>query len=239
MSTRSVLYSPYGAYELKASYQKNFFRSTMIVTGAIVLGIIIAYVAQAISGSGDENIPVRTIKTIAELGPPPSVAKRPPQVQVQQPDVKLPKVGIPKPVADEEVMDEDVVLATRDEMANISAPDIMAGDGDVVVDIEEDYIPAPDEFVAVEVEPEMIFSPPLEYPKMAKTAGLEGVVFVQALVNEKGEVQDVRVAKSSGVTSLDEAALTQARGCKYKPAIQNGRPIKLWVSYKVNFSLDG
>jgi protein TonB len=234
MSTRSVLYSPYGAYELKASYQKNFFRSTMIVTGTIVLGIIIAF---AISGSGNDNIPVRTIKTIAELGPPPSVAKRPPQVQVQQPDVKLPKVGIPKPVADEEVMDEDVVLATRDEMANITAPDIMSGDGDVVVDIEEDYIPAPDEFVAVEVEPEQINNPPLEYPKMAKSAGLEGVVFVQALVNEKGEVQDVRVAKSSGVTSLDEAALSQARQIKYKPAIQNGRPIKVWVAYKVEFTL--
>jgi protein TonB len=162
-------------------------------------------------------------------------------VTVEAPQTAAPKVGIPKPVADEEVLDEDVVLATRDELAEIVAPDIatVAGDGEIEIDIaEEDYLPAPDEFVPVEIYPEMIYEEPLEYPRLAKQAGITGVVWVQALVDKDGNVRDVRVGKSSGTVSLDEAALKQARGCKYKPGIQNGRPIACWVSYRVDFKLN-
>ena len=73
------------------------------------------------------NAPSVVIKTVADLGPPPTIAKAKPQVQVTQPNVAAPKVGIPKPVADDEVMDDDVVLATKEELAEIVAPDITAG----------------------------------------------------------------------------------------------------------------
>ena len=57
---------------------------------------------------------------------------------MDKPNVVKPKVGIPKPVADDELLDDDVVLATKEELADIMAPDIMAGDGDFVIDIDED-----------------------------------------------------------------------------------------------------
>jgi TonB family protein len=114
-----------------------------------------------------------------------------------------------------------------------------AGDGAIEIDIaDEDYLPDPDEFVPVEVYPEFIYQPPLEYPRLPQQAGITGVVWVQALVDKDGNVRDARVNKSSGTDLLDEAALKQAKDCKFKPGIQSGRPVACWVTYKVEFTLD-
>ncbi len=241
----NALYSPYGAYELKARYQWNFLLGTAITTATVLLILLTAWV---ITNLGEEDLEAidlsaRVIKTVADLGPPPSVAKKPPQVKVDQPQVAAPKVGIPKPVADDEVVDEDVVLATRDELAEIVAPDIAAtgdGEGEIIVDIQDDdYLPEPDEFVPVEIFPEMIFQHTPEYPRLARQAGITGVVWVRALVDREGNVRKAQVHKSSGTVSLDEAAVAAAYKNKFKPGIQNGRPVACWVSYRVNFEQDG
>lgn len=235
------LWSPYGAYELKSKYQRNFLYGTGLTLATVLLILLVAWLMSRGDEIDADAAPVLVIKTIADLGPPPSIARKPPQVAVQAPQTVAPKVGIPKPVADDEVLDDDVVLATRDELAEIVAPDIatVAGDGAIEIDIsEDDYLPAHYEFVPVEILPEMIHEAPLEYPRLAKQAGITGVVWVQALVDKDGNVRDARVGKSSGTVSLDEAAVKQAKQCKFKPGIQNGRPIACWVTYKVEFTLD-
>ncbi|MEA1979555.1 MAG: TonB family protein [candidate division Zixibacteria bacterium] len=240
MAMNNAIYSPYGAFELKSKYQRNLLFGTLSVLSFIVVILLVFWI---IANVGEEEIiagPAVVIKTVADLGPPPSVSKRPPQVKVDQPNVAMPKVGIPKPVADEEVLDEDVVIASREELAAIVAPDIVAseGGGDIVVDIaEDDFLPAPTDFIPVEIYPEMISQHKPEYPRLAKQAGITGLVWVSSLVNEEGEVLKAIVGKTSGVTSLDEAAVKAAYKCRFKPGIQNGRPVKVWVTYKVEFEL--
>ncbi|MDX9857058.1 MAG: energy transducer TonB [candidate division Zixibacteria bacterium] len=242
--TYNALYSPYGAYELKAKYQRNFGLGTL-ATLAFVLAILGTAWLIANIGKDEEVIfaAPTVIKTVADLGPPPAIAKKPPQIQVSQPNVAAPRVGIPTPVADEEVIDEDVVLATREEMAEIIAPDVISGavgDGDIVVDIqEEDYLPAPSEFVPVEIIPDMIYQEKPEYPRLAKQAGIEGRVWVKVLVDKNGNARDALVAKSSGTASLDEAAVAAAKKCRFKPGIQNGQPVACWVTFDYDFKLTG
>lgn len=245
MAQTNSLYSSYGAYELKAKYQRNFLLATAITVGFVVLLLVTAWAIKTFSAEDLEAIDAtaRVIKTVADLGPPPTIAKKPPQVKVSQPNVAAPKVGIPKPVADEDVLDEDVVLATREELAEIVAPDIISDgsdDGPIVVDIsEEDYMPAPDEFVPVEILPEMIYQETPEYPRLAKQAGITGTVWVKALVDREGSVRNALVGKSSGTASLDDAAIEAAYKNKFKPGIQNGRPVNVWVTYKITFELKG
>jgi protein TonB len=237
----NVLYSPYGAFELKAKYQRNFALATTITLAFVLLILATAWLISNLTKEEAVNAPKVVIKTVADLGPPPSIAKKPPQVKVSAPQVVAPKVGIPKPVADDEVLDEDVVIATRDELAEIVAPDItsMAEGGDIAVEIDpDDYIPAPDEFVPLEIQPELIYKQPPEYPRLAKQAGITGTVWINVLLDEEGNVIDVIIAKSSGTKSLDEAALKAAYKNKFKPGIQNGRPVKVWVTYPVEFKLD-
>ena len=236
----SALYSNYGAYELKSKYQRNLAFGTLSTLTFVLLILGIFWLAAAM----EEEVPISdqvvVIRTIADLGPPPTIVKKPPQVQLDQPSVSAPKVGIPKPVADDEVLDDDVQLATREQMAQIVAPDIISEQGeDIVVDIDEDdYLPLMNEFVPVEDIAEMIHHEKPPYPRLAEQAGLEGLVWIKALVGSDGNVKDAVVYKSSGTPALDEAALKVAPKCKFKPAIQNGRPVAMWVTYKVDFILE-
>jgi len=225
----NALYSPYGAYELKSKYQRNLLFGTLSTLAVVALILLVSWVISAVSEDEIFEAPAVVIKTIADLGPPPSVTKKPPQVQVSQPNVAMPKVGIPKPVADDEVLDDDVVIAYITEAG---------GDAPIVVDIaDDDFLPAPTDFIAVEIYPEMIFEHVPDYPRLAEQAGITGLVWVKALVDEEGQVRKAILGKTSGVNSLDEAAVKAAYKCRYKPGIQNGRPVKVWVTYKVEFEL--
>jgi len=101
-----------------------------------------------------------------------------------------------------------------------------------------DNSPASDEFVKVEKMPEMVKSPPPVYPEAEKKAGTEGKVIIKALVDKTGKVVEVEVAKTSGYEALDKAAVEAAYQNEFKPAMQDGKPVAIWVAYKVNFKLD-
>ena len=104
-----ALYSPYGAYELKAKYQRNFALGTLLTLGFVVLILVGFYIPTLFEKEQTQQVvTAKIIKTVADLGPPPAIAKKPPQVKVNQPQVAMPKVGIPRPVADAEVVDDDV-----------------------------------------------------------------------------------------------------------------------------------
>jgi len=234
-------YAPYGAFELKRTYQKNMLLGSAATLGLVVFIIFAVWLYRVITYEeiGDATNVIR-IKTIAELGAPPSLATRPPQINIDKPQVAAPKVGIPTPVADDEVIDEDVVIASREELQEINAPVFSSEEGsgaELVIDIpEEDYMPSPDEFIAVEVQPEQIYEEQPEYPRLARDGGFTGYVWIQAYVDKNGDVKKAQAIKTNRPNmGFEEAAVKAAYKCKYKPAIQNGNPIGLWVQYKVDF----
>ncbi len=240
----NAMYGGYGAYELKTKYQRNMLLGTAFSALLVIVTVLGVWLYKVLTEVETVYVQPTVIKTIADLGPPPTVAKVKPQVQVTAAAKVAPKVGIPKPVADDEVIEEDVVIATRDELAEIiqATDEIMVDDqqgSGIVVDIDEDeFMPAPDEFVPVEIPAEMIYEEVPEYPRLAKQAGMEAVVWVKALVDKEGNVRNAMVLKSSGSRAgFDEAATAAAYKCKFKPAIQNGRPVAVWVSYSVEFTL--
>ncbi len=240
---RSVFSTGYGAFEQKRYYQKNMFLAAVISAGAAlaILGTVMLFTY--LQSRETEAVHVVRIKTLAELAPPPSMTARPPQIQVAQPKIAPPSIGIPTPVPDEEVA-EEVKFATRAELAQLAAPITSTqgagGTGDsLVIDIpDEEFMPAPDDFVPVEELPVMVYEEPPIYPEMAERAGIEGVVWVRALVDREGKVRDAIIQKASGTNAgFEEAALEAAHKYRYKPAIQNGKPTPVWVSYRVVFEL--
>jgi len=77
-----------------------------------------------------------------------------------------------------------------------------------------------------------------EYPPMARRMKVEGTVIMSLLVDEKGQVLDVRL--ESGVTQnvgINEAALAAARSSKFRPATKDGVRVKMWYQLKVPFKL--
>ena len=89
-----------------------------------------------------------------------------------------------------------------------------------------------------EIFPEMTKGAAPDYPSSAEKEGVEGNVWVMALVAKTGEVLWAEVGKSSGNEELDEAAIAAAYKNKYKPGLDKGRAVNCWVTYKVSFALD-
>ena len=76
---------------------------------------------------------------------------------------------------------------------------------------------------------------PPAYPDIAREAGVDGTVMVQALVGKDGRVKDTRVVKS--IPMLDASALTAVKQWVFKPALSNNKPVAVWVAVPVRFTL--
>ena len=78
----------------------------------------------------------------------------------------------------------------------------------------------------------------IRYPEMAKQAGIDGRVFVQFVVNEKGSIDNVEVLKGIG-GGCDEEAVRVVKLMKWNPGKQRGKPVKVRMSLPIKFTLGG
>ncbi|MCK4505708.1 MAG: energy transducer TonB [Candidatus Aegiribacteria sp.] len=95
----------------------------------------------------------------------------------------------------------------------------------------------PPRFMPAEVLPVCTYQPRPDYPAMAAQAGVEGTVTLWVYVSANGSVSDVRLYNSSGVNSLDQAALSTAWNTSWTPAQNNSIPVGVWTTLTVNFTL--
>jgi protein TonB len=98
--------------------------------------------------------------------------------------------------------------------------------------------PAPAKPVRVGGEisaPRLIHRVDPEYPPIAVSAMIEGMVILEATVDSDGAVRDTRVLRSHGV--LDDAAVNAVREWRYEPLLLNGKPTPFVLTVTVSFSL--
>jgi TonB family protein len=76
----------------------------------------------------------------------------------------------------------------------------------------------------------------LEYPEAAKRAGIEGSVEVSALIGVNGDVLRVMIDKSTNAI-FEKPAFTAMQHMRYKPAIDNGERVRVWIKEKIIFKL--
>jgi TonB family protein len=73
-----------------------------------------------------------------------------------------------------------------------------------------------------------------QYPEDARAAGVQGVVILEAIIDEVGAVSSVRVLRS--IPLLDEAALDAVRQWQFTPTLLNGVPVSVMMTTTVNFT---
>lgn len=95
----------------------------------------------------------------------------------------------------------------------------------------------PPRFMPVEVFPVCTYQPMPAYPDMARQAGVEGNVTLWLFIRADGTVADVQLYNSSGVGSLDQAAISAARNTRWTPARNNSVPVGVWTSLTYRFVL--
>ena len=88
----------------------------------------------------------------------------------------------------------------------------------------------------VEKQPEPVKEVVPEYPEVARKAGIEGHVTVYVLIDRNGRVE--QVGKVLGPEVFHEAARAAAAQWEFTPAIQNDKPVRVWVSLPFKFQLN-
>lgn len=145
----------------------------------------------------------------------------------------------PKPLTiieapfDEELKDIDIAGTDIDPNANVAMP--VQQPAEKIV--EEETPP----FRAVEEMPEVIggiadIASRIHYPEVAVRAGIQGTVYVEALVSKTEDVESAKVVKEIG-GGCDEEALRVVYETKFSPGKQRGKPVRVIVTVPIKFRL--
>ncbi len=227
-------FMPYGAPELKEVARKYMFRGVMVGSGIWVLVFLLSLGGSALMALRPHETRVVVVPYRELAAPPPLTEKAPPpQVAIAQP-VAPPSVAVPVPVPDAEAPPEQQI-ASQEELA-ATIPGVSEGDQQLVVaPPSEEELPKFGEYVYVEELPEAVTKIPPTYPDLAREAGVDGTVLVQALVGKDGRVKDTKVVKS--IPMLDASAVAAVKQWVFKPALSNNKPVAVWVAVPVRFTL--
>jgi len=152
--------------------------------------------------------------------------------------LNLPVLGIPIPVPDARAINQTMPDQTDITGQNAVPNNLNLNDTTkVLVQNGNNVIPNINDFVPVEIPAQPLAMPAPEYPSISRIMGQQGTVWVKMLVNLDGTIMKVSVMKSSTFPLLDSAAVKSGYKWKFTPAIQNHKPVRIWVATKMNFEL--
>ncbi|WP_435635032.1 energy transducer TonB [Pseudomonas solani] len=78
--------------------------------------------------------------------------------------------------------------------------------------------------------------PPI-YPAQARRRNQQGVVLVEVRLDERGGLREMKLLRSSGIESLDEAAINAVASWRFRAEVQDGEPVPSRVRIPIEFAL--
>ena len=166
---------------------------------------------------------------------PPETSRPAPQPAPMKP-IAPPKLTMPKPtpapIPDIAVpsMAAAPSVATKDSVTTATAPTVPTAPA-------QPPITAPAQPKTISTV-EYVQPPQPEYPSMSRRMGEQGKVMLRILVNEKGRPEHIDIQRSSGFPRLDEAARAAASRALFKPYVEDGRAMPVYVVVPIGFQLD-
>ncbi|RKS24691.1 outer membrane transport energization protein TonB [Pseudomonas sp. WPR_5_2] len=98
--------------------------------------------------------------------------------------------------------------------------------------------PAPPLTPVVSLRPSFVTPPPApRYPNTARRRNQQGIVRVEVHLDERGRQLKRVLTRSSGVDSLDQAALEAVTQWRFRPEIVDGRAVPSRVEIPIEFAL--
>lgn len=96
----------------------------------------------------------------------------------------------------------------------------------------------PKEYVDLKKHPEPLTQIKPVYTETLKLAGIQGKVFIETLIDEKGNVAETKVLKTDN-DGLCKPAIDAIKKTKFSPAIsKEGKKVKSWVVIPIAFKLE-
>lgn len=206
---------------LKLMYRKAFEAG---LVAALLLVLFILH------GLPEFDLAPRDIKAkaieiqVEDIPPTEQIKKAPPP----------PRPSIPIPTESEDVPEDVTIETTELDLSEIPPPPAPPGE-----DLDyENYAFIPYDEPPTPIGGYAAIRKNLKYPEIARKAGIEALVIVGVLIDEKGNSVKAQVLKDSGMSlGFENAAKKAVMTIKWKPARQRDKAVKVWVSIPVRFLL--
>ena len=157
----------------------------------------------------------------------------PPEVKIPPPPEQIARPATPKVAAAE--IDDDVTIAptTFDEnpVENLPPPPKTGSPADRP------------SFIPYDVAPKLKNAKEIQrllqrlYPAQLREAGVEGTVVLWIYIDKNGNVLKSQVQKSSGFSTMDQAAMSTADRMEFSPAMNRDKKTPVWVAQAITFEV--
>lgn len=238
----------YGAYILRKTYNKQLNRALLIATAILIAGLAYPVVsgynltktAKLFIPDGGivfEQPPDATDDVTPPPPPPPPISEKTRNIVFTVPvvvagevpggDIFLPTDGITNAPIDPDA-DYTTEKPAEKPAVVIENPDVVPP----VLIVQE--MPS---FPGGDGERIKYLRDNINYPKPAAETGIQGTVYVQFIVNSKGNITDAKILRGIG-GGCDEEALRVVNAMpQWHPGKQNGKPARVLYNMAINFKL--
>jgi len=206
------------------------FRLIFSAVGGIIIALTLLWLMQLMVVKDDNKIVVKAQRPVMEF----VRLKRPSETHLKQRE----KPEEPPPPESPPPQMPELELATN--QPTVNAPDIamaMPKLSGLAMDFNGPYIGAvrqgsPDRDFMV------LSRIPPRYPYRAERKKIEGWVKVSFVITAQGTVQDAIVVDAKPKGIFDKAALQAILKWRFKPRINNGKPVATRADQTINFTLN-
>ena len=174
-------------------------------------------------------------------------------LQMPNTDIETPPPPEPEQTPEQEEVVEQILRETQEEVAtnfefSVEADDELAIEGDdeeistetEVIVVDEPIVKVPQvraEFPGGMAELRKYLAENCQYPEAARTAGWQGVVLLEFVVEKDGSIKQVNVLRSV-CQALDEEAIRVVKSMpKWKAGENNGQKCRSFFQLPITFSL--
>ncbi len=240
----------YGAFELRKNYNR---RMAFIVGGVFGFCLLLFLIKYIIDNKPKEvEMPMDMTNVVVDLTPPPPQEDLPPPPPPPPPPMVEMVKFVPPVIKDDAVEEEPQKLQEDVKDSNVGTKD-QEGDKDIVAPPSENTSgpaepAAPEIFTIVEEQAEFpggtaemvkFIQKNLQYPAMAREAGISGKCFLKFVVNETGNISNVEVLKGvPGCPDCDKEAIRVVKSMPaWKPAKMTGKSVKCYFNLPISFTI--
>jgi|SRR6476469_3504308 len=247
----------YGAYVLRAEYDRHVTRALIIASALFLLLISFPIVARMLDKKTESGLKRHVVLKPIDITPPDAPVIVPPAPkEVVEVKAAVPRPTLqftpPKVVSDPQATSDDVpeqtALARTDPgTETISGPTTTEPiiEEAPVINKPTEGVVAPSVYTYVEQMPKLpgdmsivgAIQKAVKYPTIDVRNGVEGKVFASFTVNPQGEIVDVKIVKGLSAT-LDEETIRAIRTLpKFIPGKQNGREVSVSFTVPVTYKI--
>ncbi len=243
----------YGAYQLRKENPKVTMLA--LVIGATVFTGLVSLPMLDFGSKEKKTEETVTMVDMADLvAPPPPDEALPPPPPPPPPAPKVDEVKFVKPkVVEKEKVVEEIKTIEELKDKNVGAKDIEGqDDGKIVIDEPSGEGPKTAEvvdhnqvYVSVQVQPEFPGGMDKFRNYVAKNfrvpedQDINGRIIVQFVVERDGSLTDIKVMRDLGHGTKNEAIRLLKNSPKWKPGIQNGKPVRVLYSLPISIVSGG